>query len=383
MAKTYEVIQDTVLSGTTSIGIGASAEVTIRDAVTAGLVTLFQDRLGAVGETNPFNADANGQFRVYTLPKRLQISITFESVTRIWEDFRLGPKTPKLASGDAGKSLLVNIDEDGYSLVGITDIIGNLGFTVTLDSPAAGDITVAIKQADNSTDPDTDGPVAIGFPGRLAALLAIAADSLKLDATDDFGLDDRAANTEVTLFLYAIDRNGTLEWGIGPRPDFTRATADFTAVEGEAVDRDHVFCTAAITANDPCRVVGFFKATYDTTAQDWSAVTSESDVVGAAPGPHPRSIIKGWVQYDGTGTPAITGSFNVVSVADVSAGTQVITWDTDFADVTYSGVCSSGQRETQIRVTDYLAGTFGVITRDSSGNPSDINVITIHAVGDQ
>ena len=116
MAKTYEVIQDTVLSGTSSIGIGANAEITIRDADTAALVTLFQDRLGAGGETNPFNADASGQFRVYTLPKRLQISIEFESVTRVWENFRLGPKTPKLASGDATKILKVSTDEDGYDL---------------------------------------------------------------------------------------------------------------------------------------------------------------------------------------------------------------------------------------------------------------------------
>ncbi|KKM87164.1 hypothetical protein LCGC14_1271710 [marine sediment metagenome] len=89
MTVTYEVIQDTVLSGTSSIGIGASAEVTIRDAASGALVSLFEDRLGASGESNPFNADANGQFRVYAAPGRLQISIEFNSVTRVWEDFQL------------------------------------------------------------------------------------------------------------------------------------------------------------------------------------------------------------------------------------------------------------------------------------------------------
>ncbi len=89
MTVIYEVIQDTVLSGTSSIGIGASAQVTIRDADTAALVTLFQDRLGASGETNPFNADASGQFRVYAAPGRLQITVVHNAVTRIWEDFRL------------------------------------------------------------------------------------------------------------------------------------------------------------------------------------------------------------------------------------------------------------------------------------------------------
>ncbi len=386
MAVTYEVIQDTVLSGTASIGIGANAEITIRDADTAALVTLFQDRLGAGGETNPFNADANGQFRVYTLPKRLQISIEFELVTRVWEDFRLGPKTPKLASGDAGKSLLVNSDEDGYSLVGITDLIANLGFTVTLDSPDAGDITVAIKQADNSTDPDSDNPIAIGFPGQLAALLATAADSIKLDSTDDFGLDDRAANTELFLFLYAIDRNGTLEWGVGPRADFTRATADFTAVEGEAVNRDHVFCTAAITANDPCRVVGYFKATYDTSAQDWSAVTSESDVVGPVPGPHPRSEARAWIKFDGTGTIAIDASHNVLSITDNGTGDYTITWDTDFASAEYCATVgltlTGGGNAEWAELGTFAAGSLQVTTKTTAAQV-DATIVCLSAFGDQ
>ncbi|KKL11681.1 hypothetical protein LCGC14_2543340 [marine sediment metagenome] len=90
MTVTYEVIQDTVLTGTSSIGIGASAAVTIRDAESGALVSLFEDRLGASGESNPFNADSSGQFRVYALPGRLQITVVFNAVTRIWEDYRLG-----------------------------------------------------------------------------------------------------------------------------------------------------------------------------------------------------------------------------------------------------------------------------------------------------
>ena len=95
MTIVYQVIQDTVLTGTSSIGIGASAAVTIRSAESGELVTLFQDRLGASGETNPFNADAAGQFRVYAAPGRLQISITHNAVTRVWEDFQLVSQPPK------------------------------------------------------------------------------------------------------------------------------------------------------------------------------------------------------------------------------------------------------------------------------------------------
>ena len=94
MTITYEVIQDTVLTGTSSIGIGASAEVTIRDAESGALVSLFEDRLGASGESNPFNADASGQFRVYAAPGRLQITVVHNAVTRIWEDFQLIAQPP-------------------------------------------------------------------------------------------------------------------------------------------------------------------------------------------------------------------------------------------------------------------------------------------------
>lgn len=114
----YQVIQDTVLSGTNTVGVGASAEVTIKSAVTGELVSLYQDRLGASGETNPFNADASGQFRVYAAPGRLQITVVYNSVTRVWEDFRLGE--PAL---EAGRRLNLSgemcIAQEGTSFAGV------------------------------------------------------------------------------------------------------------------------------------------------------------------------------------------------------------------------------------------------------------------------
>ena len=89
MAK--EVIQSTVLVGATPLALGANAQVTIRDADSAALVNLWTDRDGDSSETNPFNADANGQFTVYADPNRLQITVVAGGETRIWEDFQLVP----------------------------------------------------------------------------------------------------------------------------------------------------------------------------------------------------------------------------------------------------------------------------------------------------
>ncbi len=361
MTTVYQVIQDTVLSGTSSIGVGASAAVTIRDAETAALVTLFQDRLGAGGETNPFNADANGQFRVYTAPGRLQITVVHNAVTRIWEDYQL--ENPEEQNKGA---------------------IGNFGFTATLDSPAAGDITVAFKQGDNSANCTEIAPAVFNFWGTKEPLKLEAAKTLKLDSSDDFGLDDRVANTALFLFIYAIDRGGALEFGIGPRSDFTRATADFTAVEGEAVDRDHVFCTAAITANDPCHVIGYFKATYDTTAQDWSAITAESDVVGGVPGPHPRSEARAWINLDGTGTIAERDSLNVAAISDIGTGQYEVFWDTDFADGNYAAVATCvGVHARYSSTGTYLTTKLRIICEAHDGVVTDSTLLVVVAFGDQ
>ena len=50
--------------------------------------------------------------------------------------------------------------------------------------------------------------------------------------------------------------------------------------------------------------------------------------------------IKAWVNLDGGGssnhTPAIQGSFNVTSIADVSTSKYNIYWDTDFSNTNYA-----------------------------------------------
>lgn len=255
MAK--RAIQATILVGTAQVGISAGATITIKDATSGANRTLWADRLAAGGAANPVTADANGQFLVYADPGRVQITVTDGVTTRIWED--------------------VELDSE---LIGYDDAIFGFGFVATIDSPAAGDITIDIKQRDNATDPTPSEYVAVGFPGTAAPVKLIAADSLKLDKTDHLGLDDLDANTETFLFLYAIDRNGTLEWGISRNPEYRFATSDFVNAEGTATDRDKVFCSAAITVNDPCRVVGMLKATYNTSTPDWDSVTANTLVSG-------------------------------------------------------------------------------------------------------
>ena len=253
----------------------------------------------------------------------------------------LNPDGSPLAGGEipANGMMVLIYDNPNFILVnpafgGVNvsqNAIVNFGFTATIDTPVAGDIEIALKQGDGAADATERRPAIIGISGRRAGHRLTGAQTIKLDSTDGLGLDAYAANTETELFIYLIDRGGTPAYGAGRRSDYERATADFVNGEGTATSRDHVFCTAAITVGDPCRVVGHFKATYNTTTPDWEAVTAASIVVGPPPPPHPDSLGKGWINFNGIGTIAIRDSFNVASITDNGAGDYTITWDTDFA----------------------------------------------------
>ena|SRR3990167_3960844 len=169
-------------------------------------------------------------------------------------------------------------------------LLKNFGFTATLNSPAAGDITLAFKQGDFSTDADADNPISVHFSGSLSAISIVAAKTLKMDTTDHFGLDYATAADGggpdaiyVPMYIYAIRASGVLEFGVGRRHDYTLSTTDFEDTEGQATGRNKVFCSAVIALNSPCRVVGFFRVKYNQASNIYSEVESGSLFAGMMP----------------------------------------------------------------------------------------------------
>jgi len=66
-------------------------------------------------------------------------------------------------------------------------------------------------------------------------------------------------------------------------------------------------------------------------------------------------LIRSWISFSGTGTVSILDSNNVTSVTRNSLGDFTLTWDVDFANVSYAGammVKDSGNREAVIGITD-------------------------------
>ncbi len=110
-------IQATVLTGSATVGVAPGATITIKDAVTGALRTLWSDFAGTSGTANPVTADANGQFLVYANPGRVQITVTDGTTTRIWEDVELGH--------DDSRTVIINGDfrlaQRGTSFAAVAD----------------------------------------------------------------------------------------------------------------------------------------------------------------------------------------------------------------------------------------------------------------------
>lgn len=102
------------------------------------------------------------------------------------------------------------------------------------------------------------------------------------------------------------------------------------------------------------------------------------------------AAIKGWVNFNGTGTAAIADSYNVTSITDNGTGDYRVTWDTDFADTNY---CVTGMAiETggdRINVSEdddtaRAAGTINLQTASTADNVlRDCAKVMIMAIGDQ
>lgn len=97
-----------------------------------------------------------------------------------------------------------------------------------------------------------------------------------------------------------------------------------------------------------------------------------------------EQAIKGWIQFNGTGTIAIQDSHNVDSITDNGTGDYTVTWDTDFANDDYSAVVSSGQAFHQLYWDAPMAvGSLRITIYDSAHNLADEAYIAVIAIGDQ
>ena len=98
----------------------------------------------------------------------------------------------------------------------------------------------------------------------------------------------------------------------------------------------------------------------------------------------PNQTVKGWIQFNGTGTIAITDSYNVSGIVDNGTGDTTISWDTDFTNAGYgiAGMC--GATGHIVYVYSIAVGSVRVVTLDvGPGTAVDTAIVGVIAIGDQ
>ncbi len=95
------------------------------------------------------------------------------------------------------------------------------------------------------------------------------------------------------------------------------------------------------------------------------------------------SIVKGWINFNGTGTPAINNSYNVSSITDLGTGKWQIDWQNAFTDANYAAVASSNaisSSGSDTAIVNKAAGSLEVWIV-SSGALADVADISVIAIG--
>ena len=76
------------------------------------------------------------------------------------------------------------------------------------------------------------------------------------------------------------------------------------------------------------------------TSPTLTTPTIDSAQVPTVSGTAPLYMARAWVNFDGTGTPAIRGSGNVSSITDNGTGTYRVNFTTAMSDANYCNVAS-------------------------------------------
>lgn len=96
-----------------------------------------------------------------------------------------------------------------------------------------------------------------------------------------------------------------------------------------------------------------------------------------------QSAAKGWVLFVGTGTPAISASYNVASITDNGVGNYDIVWDTDFSTANYCIVGSALNDAAGISFPALLTTDANIKTFNNANALTDLSQVHAVAFGDQ
>ena len=103
--------------------------------------------------------------------------------------------------------------------------------------------------------------------------------------------------------------------------------------------------TAGDTTDMPAKLVFSTTPNGEATATQRLAIASDGALSAVVPGNstlYPATFARAWVNFDGTGTPAIRASNNVSSITDNGVGDYTVNFTTAMTDANYCTVMSRG-----------------------------------------
>ena len=98
-----------------------------------------------------------------------------------------------------------------------------------------------------------------------------------------------------------------------------------------------------------------------------------------------QSAAKAWVNLDGTGTIAVSDSFNVTSATDNGTGEYTITITNAMSNSTYSisgGTTPGGGAYTDLGYTSLATGSYKMFTSDGGSSQEDKDPVMSNLHGD-
>lgn len=123
------------------------------------------------------------------------------------------------------------------------------------------------------------------------------------------------------------------------------------------------------------------------TAPAWSATpTLTSLVLGALSGSpaqatlYKESIVRAWARFDGTGTPALTQSFNVASITDNGTGDWTLVYTTGLVEATPCVIATALQPYYGCFHSANGSGA-RVQARDAAGSLTDVSDMMVVVFG--
>lgn len=151
----------------------------------------------------------------------------------------------------------------------------NLGLSASVN---ANILTLALKQADGSTDPST-GTERVRIPFRSSTLTSGAvvvrdvASSTSLDVPDGATLGTSDGVDEF-LYIYALDNSGTVELAVSRSKEFSEAELHSTTVMDTSSDDANTLYSTTARSNVPIKLLGRIKIN-EATAGTWATAPTD------------------------------------------------------------------------------------------------------------